>query len=79
MRDQLFDGALRLPRRTSEDLFAILRGQMRHEQAQAGEVDSTRSQGIYHRRQPPRGARDEDAAVSGILGECELADAKCEE
>ncbi|TMA22598.1 MAG: hypothetical protein E6J88_13995 [Deltaproteobacteria bacterium] len=42
-------------------------------------MDATRSQRVDHRRQAARSARDQDPAVRGILGEGELADAKCKQ
>ena len=66
--DQLLDLAFRLPSRAREHLLIILGGQVRHQQPQTGEMHATRSQRVDHRRQPARGARDEDSAICGIFG-----------
>jgi len=68
-RHQVLDGALALVARRIEDLTLILRRQVRGQQPDGGQRQSSLSQQIEQDGKAPRGARCLDTAVRRVFGE----------
>jgi len=77
-RDQLFDLALRLAGCLRKKLCLVLRGQVRREQAQPGQMHLPGPEGLQDHRHASCRAGDVDPVAGDVLGKTEFADAKGE-